>query len=67
MKDMKKIEKEIKDEETLLPLCLNLKMLFQSCQTATKSFLLQNSLMGVGTKALPSFLCNLFRASASTV
>ena len=49
MKDMKKIEKEIKDEETLLPLCLNLKMLFQSCQTATKSFLLQNSLMGVGT------------------
>ena len=23
-------------------------MLFQSCQTATKSFLLQNSLMGVG-------------------
>ena len=26
MKDMKKIEKEIKDEETLLPLCLNLKI-----------------------------------------
>ena len=26
MKDMKKIEKEIKDEEILLPLCLNLKI-----------------------------------------
>ncbi len=34
-------------------LCLALKMLFQSCQTATKSFLLQNSLMGVGVDADP--------------
>ena len=28
-------------------LCLALKILFQSCQTVTKSFLLHNSLMGV--------------------
>ena len=35
-------------------LCLALKMLFQSCQTATKSFLLQNSLMGVGTSPSPT-------------
>jgi hypothetical protein len=34
-------------------LCLALKMLFQSCQTATKSFLLQNSLMGVGVVVVP--------------
>ena len=30
-----------------------LKVLFQSCQTATKSFLLQNSLMGIGGDAGP--------------
>ena len=29
-------------------------MLFQSCQTATKSFLLQNSLMGVGIRPAPT-------------
>ena len=39
------------DMRHLLSLCLNLKMLFQSCQTAAKSFYLQNSLMGVGVGA----------------
>ena len=44
---------EIPGQKVYLSLCRNLKMLFQSCQTATKSFLLQNSLMGVGVEEIP--------------